>query len=755
MGYDIDESLNDIIFKYHLDKYYPKYSSMLRAKKMIQQLSSQWNESDRIACLTIGEDEAKNEMDAVYFLDAISPPIRKQIDFIPCSKTNPSQNGHNWNLYDYEKIDHTKWNEYQYIYVISNYNSQLLDFRLRDKHVRYLSIYDYFVMHGLHDFSGSNDEWYQFIVKNGSVNFGGYNDKVFSPVLHETYQIIKNYDESSDAILLKKIFFCSLVLRNFLLAQETLEKILNSNIDESRMYERAWLEIQKLLLDIKFKLKNKSENIACLWVDCVTYEELEQMPFVKSLQDKSIWFSNMISVTGYTSETLRTMFLGKRLLDDNTLSVDIMDETNSPIINNLRDQGYAVKFVGPDIGKSFPSEYSAYTIRNKKFPRIYPSSCLLWESLRQLVLYDEKMFIMTHLCLETHTPWYSININDPLLLLSDMTNRKSFGYSECDRQLGYYTNFTKSMTTVVFSDHGGMDFFPRQHIVFSICGEQYVPRDITGLCSNIDFHKIIADLLKKRNVDECALRRDYVEIQGTNARGGNAIQWCLDLGYMPQAGLKFQSPYNGYKGVVTNDYVYVYTKEREWLQERKNLFQPRWYRCLEDICDETLLLKFRNLSSDGLPSNMQENDYYKKLDKIYHNARSRNEKKVLIANKLVSKFDGMRMAIYAGGIDSREFYYMLNIQNRKRILGVLEVTENCPCNELNIPIIDMRAEDAYCMEVIFVTSPIDVQPILEEFKKGGSPTIIVSFYDYLKDNGVVPKTDFWKYEIDKGDLSAT
>ena len=57
--FDIDNALRDIIFKYNIDECYPKYRASLQAMKCIRELSSSWGLNEKIACITIGDDNVK------------------------------------------------------------------------------------------------------------------------------------------------------------------------------------------------------------------------------------------------------------------------------------------------------------------------------------------------------------------------------------------------------------------------------------------------------------------------------------------------------------------------------------------------------------------------------------------------------------------------------------------------------------------------------------------------------------------------
>ena len=51
-GFDIDEKLNDIIFKHHLDDVYPDYKKMLKAEKLAEELVKSWIVKNKLPILS-------------------------------------------------------------------------------------------------------------------------------------------------------------------------------------------------------------------------------------------------------------------------------------------------------------------------------------------------------------------------------------------------------------------------------------------------------------------------------------------------------------------------------------------------------------------------------------------------------------------------------------------------------------------------------------------------------------------------------
>ncbi len=757
--FDIDNALRDIIFKYNIDECYPKYRASLQAMKCIRELSASWGLNEKIACITIGDDNVKNDFDSVNFLECIPENKRSQIQFFHVKKTNSSLRGNSWKLYDYSGLNQN-FSLYGHVYLISNYNAHIVEHELRKRNLSYLFIYDYFSMCGLNEFNGSNEEWYNFIVHTGGVNFQPLNDGVYCQEMHEARELIVKYKSTSDAslrlLLLKKIFFCGIVLRNFLLAEEAEHNIVHLYPSEANRYEYAWSSIQILFASVKLLLKKRAnKNIISIWVDCISYEQLDSMPFLLSLQDRSIWFSNMITLTGYTRETLRTLFLGKRLLDDDTLSIPKIDIRNSPVLKSLAEHHIETKIIGDSLGAQFPEGYSVGAVYpGEKTYRVYPTSRRLWEAIRQLTMHEDRMFLLTHLIMETHTPWYGLSLDDHLFY-ETRSGRRLHAVTECDQQIEFYFDFLQEETCIFFNDHGGDYWWPRQHIMFAIHDKSYAPRCVDGLCSNIDFSKIMKSILEKKEICEEELVHEYVDIQGGNVRAGN-VEADRQRGYLPQAGPHFQWCYHAYKGIVTDQHVYVYMGGHEWLGLREDeVSQPRWYERLEDICDPLLLPKFRKMANteNGMPFSVTESSYYKALDRVYKKARKWNDGKVALVNEMMSSLDGKRVALYAGGIATREFYYMLSEKNRKGVICILEEIEECPCKELHLSFVSEKEIPSMQIDIVVFTSPMDASFIRTRLENLDPHIKVVSLKEFFETNGVECKTDFWKFEVHADDFS--
>ena len=314
--YDINKQLNHIITEYQLYELYPRYSDVIASEKIMKDLADTWKDTDNIACIVMGVNDEKMYLDEVHFLKAMSAYKKNQIDFYRCrSKDNnlSKVNFYNWEAYDFSTLKSVVWDGYQHVYIISNQGENFAGVWLRKHNVKFESLCDILYAHGCKSIP-TGTEYYEFVPDKRESRFF-YRDSQTSPLQWEYYeQSIKYNACESNAlknVCAKKCFFISLILKDFLHAEKWMERILEEN-NLYRRYQEAWKSVQSLLKDISTRLQmRKQRDILAVWVDHTLYEDIDMMPFVSSLKEKSIWFENIFTLTGYTRETLRGLFTGK------------------------------------------------------------------------------------------------------------------------------------------------------------------------------------------------------------------------------------------------------------------------------------------------------------------------------------------------------------------------------------------------------------------------------------------------------------
>ena len=103
----------------------------------------------------------------------------------------------------------------------------------------------------------------------------------------------------------------------------------------------------------------------------------------------------------------------------------------------------------------------------------------------------------------------------PLILDSDMDHAHSRFEKSCawlSEQYAYYLPpLSKKMLKFYLTDHGKSLYRNRFHTYLVVEGEAIQPRRIGSLCSVVDFHRLLRQLLEKNEIDEETLRAERSE----------------------------------------------------------------------------------------------------------------------------------------------------------------------------------------------------------------------------------------------------
>ena len=758
--YDINKELNNIIIKYQLYELYPRYSDVIASKKIIKNLTNTWKDTDSIACIVMGESNEKMYLDEVHFLEVMSAYKKNQIDFYRClSKDNNNLfvNFYNWEAYDFSVLESVVWDGYSHIYIISNQGENFAGVWLRKHNIKFESLCDILCENGCKSIPAGM-EHYEFVPDKRESRFF-YKNSQTTPMQWEYYEQSIKYITCDSKILkdicAKKCFFISLMLKDFLHAEKWLKRISEEN-DSHERYCEAWQSVQSLLKDISIRLQmRKQKDILAVWVDHTLYEDIDMMPFVSSLKEKSIWFENIFTLTGYTRETLRGLFTGKKLIDDMTGKISSINLSNSPVLRSLEQNGYRIQILLSGFRTMFPWKYRA----KESVYLFVQTSELFWDSISLLLESCCPGFILLPIE-ETHPPYVSLEMNAKNAFSEAL--RAKTAYEATDGQIQFYTNMLgENATAVIFSDHGGYGngnlgkFWPRQQVFLSVYGKRYRPKKIKNLCSSIDFYKIMDSIARGDDIREEELSHDFVEIQGVPIVS-NRMQ-IEGNGILPQAAPAFWPPFRGYKGIVTDEYIYIFfAGGHEWLSRRDKI-QPRlsWYVRPDDICNPKLLPEMREKA--GIDFGHEPSDYgpsspfYLATQEAYEKNYAYNEKKLKMFNFLITILPEYSVALYLGNMASHEMYLALSLENRKKIVGIIDAEDICACSDLNVSIFKLEEAAGRGVRNIIVSSrtlPGELNSFLDKQAQGMKA---LGIYGWFEVNGYHTKHNFYDFAIQSMD----
>ncbi len=762
---DIDDELDSIIVKYQLDEYYPRYTYRRRAMKAIRALADTWERHENVACVIVWKNYQNAIKDRDYFLSGISEKQKDQVSFIFVQfKGGAAVNSYSLSgkCLDYAVLERTSWKSFDHVYILSNIGDNYLGLWFRQRNVAYINLYKYLESHGIVGI-GANETYYNFITDKREFCFSDRTTEC-SPIYWEIYEEKEQYMASKALEMqltsAKKIFFLALAIRDFIFAKEWLDNICCTT-EKNEKYKCAWNEIQTLLDIIKRQLKmRKQRDFLSIWIDQVQYSvALEHMPFIASLREKSIWFDNAFNIVAFTRETLRTLYTGKRLIEDSTNDFSNLDILTSPLMNRLLSSGYCMHVYGGYHQELFPEVIKPHN----HFYFSNPSSDMLWTVLRNLIKNPNRCYAHVHILGEVHEPYVNIGMCDGNL--PTWLKRKYLGCESVDKQIKFYLDLIgKNITSIIFSDHGQHYFGVQNHVLFLVYGNMYRSRRIPSIFSLLDFGKLVIQILKNGDVQEKELQREFAEIQGTTIlRGG---KFPPKAGIVQEAVPEIYPIFRGYRGIVTKDYIYVHVAGgREWLSKKSHL-QPRlsWYERSDDICDKTLLEDMRkkaHVNYGHEPSDYgNQSEYYLSLQQKIDENQKYNGRKIFLANGLLSRVADKSVVLYGENLASRELFLMLSLENRKKIVGVMDNAPKTvqirqitvyPCADLGLSVFPLSEAVQRGVRYIITTSRTEEEELKKFVSESNHPFHVYGLYGWFALCGYHTKYNFWDFVIESMD----
>lgn len=214
-------------------------------------------------------------------------------------------------------------------------------------------------------------------------------------------------------------------------------------------------KIEMMLGEMREKIKTRTtEDIIINWIDAVCYQNIEDLPYVCKTAKTGVNFSSAYTSMPWTSWTIKTMFCGKGVIEGELWKESKVTETNSILLEQLREKGYEFWYAGPE------------EIRKKVFGEDrwlsrsagtwVPSTRYLWDALDKLSSDSKKQCILIHEFVETHSPIFSIKskkFTEHTASINEVQRKDCRLY--IDEQIKWFDSFLeKNITEIYMSDHG-------------------------------------------------------------------------------------------------------------------------------------------------------------------------------------------------------------------------------------------------------------------------------------------------------------
>lgn len=248
----------------------------------------------------------------------------------------------------------------------------------------------------------------------------------------EYYNLKEQLVDGEDKICIyRKLFFISLVIKNFLKAEEWMKKLREAQDDT---VSAAWNNIQELLENITTELELKSqEHIIMYWMDNISEEEAKNMKYIQSRKKHSVYFSEAYTVTPNTHPTANMIFCRINQMFDQGYNNRKINRENSELLRCMYENGYDVCIISGYLQKMFTDSYIANGMRVKE-------SCasVYWKLWEELLKRDRPTFFVVHSLVETHYPFIGTYLERNIANSSHEVQRYRLGIKEVDSQIEFY-----------------------------------------------------------------------------------------------------------------------------------------------------------------------------------------------------------------------------------------------------------------------------------------------------------------------------
>lgn len=733
---DIEKYINDLILKYKIDRHISGFKSFLFAKKLLleffEKLTKEYKTIYLIGC---------QKTSLSWFQRNICKNTAKE--YIVCEG----------NVSDLS----LKKEASEFYMVVSYEYKDQIKAKLNELDVKCNCIYDIFEsehLYFLHDFYDIYGQIYHdFRTGQATRDFKDFDINEIFFWHRRNFELEKDWNIRRK--YLEKIIFDCVYAKDFLLLKHYID-IYCQDYDDER-YAKFYQEICVLLEDISILLKKRGQkDCLMIWLDALEYGEDENMPFLHGLDEQSIVFDNVYTVTPYTGATFKTLFGKLRVIEEKSFNVAKIGKKNSAFFRELSNKGYSFKYYGElDLLESehIPEYYySIYTSMTQMF----------WDILRDIVLQkkEEKGFFVLHEVLQTHIPYISLGLtgntysnreswagqqeeNDKILKNRQVIESRLY----VDKQLEFWNRILpKSMYKIYMSDHGHT-LLGRFHTIMKICQKGIKAKHYRNLLSYYDFDKVILHILEHNDLDCHLFSKDYVIVQDVDYYYKDYIlDYIKEDDFTPDGLI-------GYQGVITGkDMLISYQHGIEYYQKHEN----------DEVCVTNERLNYLRscLSKSKIDIYQEEKFKYSRIIwKAYQKCSKRTadieKRKYHIIKQIFEQIPEYKIvAIRGGGIHTLRLLMILSSAQRERVSYIIDRNQNCFACKIGIKVLMPEDLKSINLDYIIVSSYSFGQQwkseLIEQNRQNNIS--IIDLYEELAKKGIICNKDFYKKDFIREDF---
>lgn len=713
---DINEALKEIIYKWDMDRYYPDYRKCMQAQTYIKSFFG--NISEASSVLLLGTDLVALKI--VY-------------DSLPINL--------NVNKVAFDSIDEITeectrgYDSYDEIYFVGIVKGKQYISRLQEYGVKVVWLYHMLLGQGM-EFHGEIYQFYPLSLEKTAFNENGMTGEYLDCIEYikqkMEFQNATNVEQKK--VLLEKMFFMALCMKNFVLAGELAKVAIDERI------KSCWVDVCSLLDEIREEMSKRTQkDIVIYWLDALAEGMDEDMEYLQSRKAHSYYFKNAYTVMHYTNPTARTIFMGKKPITDSAIFAGELDRHNSELIRAIYDRGYTFKVCGSHFDKVFSREYRIAGTRNGS-----PCSQVFWEGIQEMLNTSVPTVYLLHELVETHGPFFTPENSS----LDGGEKYARNGRQEVDRQLKFYDGIiNQAPYRIYMSDHGRKSHKHRFHCVLQVYHKQWEAMEVNGLYLHLDFSQVIQQIIEDNAINVASYKREFVPVEGADRYSLSQIKSMIDDKMFAQA------LYIGYTGVTDGKMLYIkYRTGEERFHEIAKL--PDEGLDIDIYTDSDIDEEYKNklrAATECYPNALLESKKFQNsnvLMEVYNNIKKYTVECKAILNALFEGYEDLSIALRMGGEHSIVLLGWLTEANRRKIGAIIDRNPNCPGAYLGTPVISPDNPLPKEIKAILLSSKHSLSMLQEEAKCVYADYDIIDIYKVLEANGLVCTNEFY-YGDDK------
>lgn len=738
-----EDKLNRLIHKYKIDKHNRMFWDSERAKSIIRR---DFFKNERIKNLVILYE---NKGDYKYFISLIPEDISyRGVQYI-----NNEYNDIYSLTRDSMKIDNNE------ICVLVSYDDvDRISVHLAGEKIPHINIYSLLENKGIY----CNNS---FCKIRGGVDFDKFGNKstdvcdfnwyIQLYIDKQQYMIQKNEDNKKR--YLEKIIFDCYLIKDFWQGEKYIKEYFRRYKDINQKDVNRVLgfqnEVRELLKDIKKVISSKEKkDIVLYWIDAVSEGNSDGMDYINCMDNKAFCYKNAVGVSNVTRSELDAL-ISQNIPLKSEASINKKEIKEGIVFDILKENNYSFSYYG---FVEFMEEKYRGTVFQDEEAMI--SSQNIFDMMCDIAIDRKPGLRLCHL-MNGHEPFLSGRLEGNRIhrhiagqggeLYHNMPDREKKQREDALKYLDVliekYDQIITTDATIYFSDHGigqvNSKLPSMVHLIMKIKSKKVDVGYTEKALSICSFYKIIKALIEEKH---CG--KDIMESFATD----KAIIQLLPI-YSERLTTRtiqqklLSSSCLGYSGIVNGKYTYIRIYpdvDLCYIKEENNYYLQGYNeskKIIENIKKENTI--------EEIDLSMEKFVYSRKLYEIYNNGLKRvnlEKQRKSIWKAIDALFENEeRCYVRGGGEDAVMILDSLSMENKGKIIAVVDNNKHCQAARLGIPVLTIdewykQLENKSYAKIIVASSTYgekiknELQDFLNCKKKNYS---VIDVYEYINGLG--------------------